>query len=174
MCRYLVPSVQFFRLPPTFPCSAPQLQAIINSCMSMSDPVSPGRKYLQNATLHFLPEASWAVLRPINQRSAAAAAASPLTALLSPTSSSSLPSPLESRQPSAGFISPRQVPPQPLPLPFPLPLLLYVEIQPLHRPTTLEVMHRTRTHTNTHTHTHTHSLTRSITHTCPGCQQGVR
>lgn len=175
LSRLLAPFVQFFRLPPTFPCSAPQLQAIINTCMSLSDPVSPGKKYLQNATLHFLPEASWAVLRPIAQRNAAAASISPSPAASSPLAASSMASPLtmssalEMQQAAAGFTSPRQ--PPPLPLPLPLPLLLYVEIQPLHRPSTIEVTQTFCANLQNHTCCNIHP---ARAHPPAGCEPRIR
>jgi hypothetical protein len=133
----LVPAVQFFRLHPTFPCSAPQLQAIINACMSMSEPVAPGKKYLQNATLHYLPEASWAVLRPLNERyTASSAGSSALLSASSPSAAAALLSPastVATPNSAAGFTSPRQAPAH--------PLVLYVEIHtfPHRRPTAKDV-----------------------------------
>ncbi len=122
-CRYF--AVQFFRLPAIFPCSAPQLQTIIKGCMSNSEPVAPGKKYLQNATLSFLPEASWAVPRPLLQRRDAAAAepSSQMSVLVSPSSMMSpISTPLSSLAPPVGFLTPRQSPR--------FPLNLYVEISP--------------------------------------------
>lgn len=146
-----MPSVQFFSLLPTFPCSAPQLQAIINNCMSSSDPVAPGKKYLQNATLNFLPEASWAVPRPLSQRSASASAAA---AAAPPSPSIMVPSPVSlplvmvqasspaANQPAAGFVSPRQLPP--LSIPSPHSLLLYVEILPYRKPASASLLEVTK------------------------------
>ena len=99
--------------------------------MSASDPVAPGKKYLQNATLNFLPEASWAVPRPIAHRSAAAAVEplSQTSLLLSPSAAPLMMSPtcaspgaMVLLQPAVGFLSPRQ-PPH-------FTLHLYVEISP--------------------------------------------
>jgi hypothetical protein len=134
--------VQFFRLPPIFPCSAQQLQAIIIECMKTSGLVDLKKKgYLQNATLHFLPQASWAVLRPLDERRAAAAVESSwqFPSLSSPLAASSVTSPTSSlvlQQPAFGFQSPRQQPPR-------LPLLLYIEIQPKSKPANLNALNVT-------------------------------